>query len=100
MNREGKNSYSRNRSLLVSDFIPRSWGEQKALDIAKAVGEIKVAYLKSVLDRHGLQVIESAFGELQDMLRENIPIRSKPRFLNYLINQRLAKGGEMSNGKK
>jgi hypothetical protein len=94
MNRKEKSFINRNRSLLVEEFLPTSWGEERILQIARLVGETKLDYLKSILDRFGLQVIESAWGVLNDLIKEKEPIQSKPRLLNYLIQQRLKGGGK------
>lgn len=89
MSRKNKNYFSRSRSLLVKEFQPKDWSEQRTLDIAKATGETSVAYLKSISDRYGLHFLEAAYGELTDILRERNNIRSPAKYLNDIIQRRL-----------
>lgn len=91
MNRNKEFYNNRNRSLLVDDFNPRDWGEHRILGIARAVGEPEIRFLKSILDRHGLPVIESAYGVLREWEAEGRVIDSKAKMLNWLIMQRVNK---------
>lgn len=87
------NRFNRNRSLLIRDFKPVSREELKILEIAKIVGESDLSFLKSILDRYGYSVIERAWEELRQAIKEHRKIRSTPRFFNFLIEKQL-KGGD------
>ena len=90
MNSPKKNrSYNRNRPYYVSLFQPETQEEQVVHEIGKAIGEQDMRFLISILHRYGLEVIMDAWNEMKQKHRSRQPIRSKKRFLNYLIQQRI-----------
>lgn len=98
MNRPLQTPYSRQRCLLINEFKPRSYHEEQILDIARAIGEKSVAYLKSVYDRYDkdFYVIPIAYRRLQERIAAGEKITNKPAYFNRLvrnlINER--KGGD------
>jgi len=64
------------------------------LEIAKIIGEDEVRFLMSIKDRYGYRIVEDAWHELREAIRENRSIRSRKKFLNYLIQQRINKNNE------
>lgn len=72
--------------ILVNGFMPKNSDESIILDIAKAVVETDMRFLLSVNKKHGLWIIEKAYGEY----KEN-PLKDKivnpPAYLNKIIQR-------------
>lgn len=83
------NSDSRNRSLHVSLFVPQSEEERVVLDLARALNEESVAFLKSILDRYGFEVIRQASREYRQAQSGGRRIRYPRRFFNHLIQKQI-----------
>ena len=83
------NSGNRNRSLHVQLFVPQNEEERVILDLAKALEEESVAFLKSILDRYGIEVIQRASREYQQVRKSGRRILYPNRFFNHLIQKHI-----------
>lgn len=78
----------------TAEFNPRNSGEARCKEIAIAVGDECINPLLSVYRKHGLNVIETAYGIFREDMMDGKEIRtSKPAYLFGIIKKKLADDG-------
>lgn len=71
--------------LLTGHFTPKNWEEDRIWTIAQEIGEKDMRFLKSILKKHGVQIIEKAYGELKE--GSNKDIQNPKAYLNSIIQR-------------
>ena len=83
-------SRNRNRNRTqTGHFVPRTRDEYEIHEIAKALHDPYIDYLKSILDRYGIELIRDAWTEFQRIYERGTAIRNPGGFFNSLINKRI-----------
>lgn len=78
---------NRNRTQ-TGHFRPRTRDEYEILEIAKGLNEPYINYLKSILDRFGIELVRDAWKEFREIYSRGIEIRNPRKFFNFLIEKR------------
>jgi hypothetical protein len=68
-------------------FQPKSLEQAECLKIATEIGENKMNYLLSILERYGYDPIETAFAEFKGQVNDSI--RNRPAFFNSKVTETL-----------
>lgn len=81
------NRPNRNR-IPVSKFQPRTREERVIYEIAQALNEPYIDFIKSIKDRFGFDLIWDAWQEYKEVMKRGAPIEHPRGFFNYLIKIR------------
>jgi hypothetical protein len=82
-NKSRENRLSFKEDIYTDSFKSKSYEEDICLKIAQVVGEPKMNYLLSVLDRYGIGVIEEGFSDFENMVTKGI--KDRPAFFNTKV---------------
>jgi hypothetical protein len=82
-NRGRGNRISFKKSIYSDNFKPKSYEEERCLNIALELGEIKMNFVLSILHRYGFRVIEKAYDLFAESVNNNII--DLPAFFNSKV---------------
>lgn len=80
--KENKNNRSTRRQ--VRNFMPRTFEEERCLEIAKYLEETDMSFMLSALRRHGLTKLEQTYQQMRDSPERSI--KSKGAYFNTLLS--------------
>lgn len=90
-NRREVVSFKREKNIKTEEFKPNSFEEQLCLRVALDLGEKKMNFILSILDRYGSPVIEKSWKTYE--LEVTHSIDNKPAFFNTIVQRILRESG-------
>jgi hypothetical protein len=86
---DSKNNFAYKATVPVEGFNPTNSDEARCLEVARALGESHMDYVLSVFKKHGLGLVERAYGLYKEQAAIS-PIQNPPAYFNKIVQQLIA----------
>jgi len=90
-------SLDANKRVSVRSFTPQSYEQQRCHEIAKKLGEEHMNFILSVYHKHGLDIIERAYGLYREEAATR-EIKNPPAYFNGILKSLLSNDNAQDKG--